>query len=181
VVIFEDYDKGLITPALINKVVTEARKKNIPIVVDPKRKNFWNYKNVSLFKPNLKELKEGLKVDIDLSNRKQFAGIVDKFRQQQGIDNAMISLSEHGMFYNTENGSKMVPPAFTRSVSDVSGAGDTVVSVAALCMAIGLDPYDMCVITNLAGGQVCEKVGVIPVNKRQLFKEATSLIKKKIL
>ncbi|MEW6469316.1 MAG: bifunctional ADP-heptose synthase [Bacteroidota bacterium] len=180
VVIFEDYDKGLITPRLINKVVAEARKKKIPIVVDPKKKNFWNYKNVSLFKPNLKELKEGLKRDFDFTSRKKFQAEVDEFRERQNIDIALITMSEHGMYVDDGKTKKLIP-AVVRNIADVSGAGDTVVSVAALCLAARLDPESMAIITNLAGGQVCEKVGVVPVNKKKLFREALGLISRKAL
>lgn len=181
VVIFEDYDKGLITSHLINKVVAEAKKKKIPVVVDPKRKNFKNYKNVSLFKPNLKELRDGLKMDLDFNNKKIFEKTISNFREEQNIDSVIVTLSEHGLYVNSGEGKKLVPPRLIRNIADVSGAGDTVVSVAALCLAAGLDPVELAGITNLAGGQVCEKVGVVPVNKKQLFKEALLMIKKKLL
>lgn len=180
VVIFEDYDKGLISAGLITKVVNEAKKKKIPVVVDPKKKNFWNYKNVSLFKPNLKELREGLKTEFDINNRKKFQQAVADFRDKQNIEAAIITLSEHGMYIDDGSTQKIIP-AVMRTVADVSGAGDTVVSVAALCLATKLDIESIAIITNLAGGQVCEKVGVVPVNKKQLYKEALGLIAKRQL
>jgi len=180
IVIFEDYDKGLITAKLIQKVTSEAKKKKIPVVVDPKKKNFWNYKDVTLFKPNMKELKEGLKKDFDSSNKKKLAEAVAEFREKQNIDTALITLSEHGMYVDDGETKKMIP-AVVRNIADVSGAGDTVVSIAALCLAAKLDTESIAIITNLAGGQVCEKVGVVPVNKKQLFKEALTLINNKQL
>ena len=180
VVIFEDYDKGLITPSLITKVVAEAKRKKIPVVVDPKKKNFSNYRNVSLFKPNLKELKEGLKWDFDSLNKKQLQKAVSTFREKQNIDIALVTLSEHGIYVDDGSVKRLIP-AMVRNVADVSGAGDTVISVAALCLAAGLDPVSTAAITNLAGGQVCEKVGVVPVNRKQLFREAQHMIRKNLL
>lgn len=180
VVIFEDYDKGLITQSLISKVVAEAKRKKIPVVVDPKKKNFANYKNVTLFKPNLKEMKEGIKWDFDSFNKKQLQQAVTTFREKQNIDIALITLSEQGLYVDDGNEKKLIP-AMLRNIADVSGAGDTVISVAALCLAAGLDPISIATITNLAGGQVCEKVGVVPVKRKQLYKEALELIKQKAL
>jgi rfaE bifunctional protein kinase chain/domain len=178
VVIFEDYDKGLITPALINKVISEAKKKKIPVVVDPKKRNFSDYKNVSLFKPNLKEMKEGIKWDFDVTNKKQLEKAVNQFRDKQNIDTVLLTLSEHGIYVDDGDAKKQIP-AVVRNISDVSGAGDTVVSIAALCLAAGLDTTSIATITNLAGGQVCEKVGVVPINKKQLLRETLAYMKNK--
>lgn len=171
VIIFEDYDKGVISPALISQVVTLAKKKNIPTVVDPKKRNFTHYNGVTLFKPNLKELREGLKVDINAEDLKQVQNITDKLRKNQKIANVLLTLSEHGVFINSDKEKKLVP-AHIRKISDVSGAGDTVVSIAALSCALNLPPIQIAFLSNLAGGQVCEKTGVVPVNKKQLLEEA---------
>jgi D-glycero-beta-D-manno-heptose-7-phosphate kinase len=174
VIIFEDYDKGVITPQLINSIVALARQKNIPTVVDPKKKNFMAYIGVTLFKPNLKELKEGLKLDFDHNNNKELSKAVDGFIKKQKIDNALITLSEKGIYIHNHK-TKTLIPAHIRNISDVSGAGDTVVSVAALCMALKLSPVLTATLANLAGGLVCEKVGVVPINKQQLLDEAIAL------
>lgn len=174
VIIFEDYDKGLITEDLVEKVIRLARKKKIPTVVDPKKKNFHNYKGATLFKPNLKEFKEGAKVDFDHRDVKELKKAVDLFRNKQNIDTILITMSELGVFVNNGKVSKMIP-AHIRSIADVSGAGDTVVSVAALCLALNLNPVVTASIANLAGGLVCEKVGVVPVDKAQLHKEMESI------
>ena len=178
VVIFEDYDKGLITSSLIDKVVKEAKRKKIPVVVDPKKKNFSNYKNVTLFKPNLKEMKEGIKWDFDSLNKKQLQHAVSTFREKQNIEIALVTLSEQGIYVDDGSERKLIP-AIVRNIADVSGAGDTVISVAALCLAAELDPVSIATITNIAGGQVCEKVGVVPVKRKQLFREALQFIKQK--
>lgn len=170
-IIFEDYDKGVLSPALISKVTTLAKKHKIPTVVDPKKRNFLAYKNVTLFKPNLKELREGAGVSVDATNISQLNNAVDKLRKDLNIDIGLITLSEHGVYVNYAKEKKIIP-AHIRKISDVSGAGDSVVSVAALCTALNVSPYYTAFLANLAGGQVCEKAGVVAVNKKQLLKEA---------
>ncbi len=171
VIIFEDYDKGLITPEVIHAVIAMASKAGIPVAVDPKKKNFHHYKGATLFKPNLKELKEGLKLDslthLNLVNHSE----VKKFISRQKIKHLMVTLSEHGIYYSS-NGKSEILPAHIRNVSDVSGAGDTVISIAALCLAMNCHPSYTAALANLAGGLVCEKVGVVPVDKKQLMEEA---------
>jgi len=174
VVIFEDYDKGVLTAELISRIVTACKKRGIPTAVDPKKKNFLSYKGVTLFKPNLAELKAGLKIDIDKTNAEKLQQATSAFQQSQNIDTLMVTLSEAGVFYS-KDGQAGILPAHIRNISDVSGAGDTVISVASLCLALGLRPRTMAALANLAGGLVCEKVGVVPVDKIQLQEEATGL------
>lgn len=174
VIIFEDYDKGCLTPEVIKGVLSYASKKNIPTAVDPKKNNFWEYSGVTLFKPNLKELKEGLKSDFDHSNSKELGKVVSGFIQKQKIEMALVTLSDKGMY--THSGSvKEIIPAHVRTISDVSGAGDTVISIAALCVALKLNPVLTATLANLAGGLVCEQTGVVPINKKQLLNEALQL------
>lgn len=174
VLIFEDYDKGCITPELIKDIVAFAKQKNIPIVVDPKKKNFMLYNGVTLFKPNIKELKEGLKLDFDHNNIKELEKIAANFIKKQNINTVLITLSEKGIYTHSTN-NKAVIPAHVRNISDVSGAGDTVISLAALCLALNLSPIITATLANLAGGLVCEKVGVVPIDKKQLLDEAIRL------
>lgn len=174
VIIFEDYNKGLITLRLIQKVVESARKRGIPVAVDPKKKNFSNYKGVTLFKPNLKELREGLKMDLDLDNENELQRVISSFRNKQKIDTLLLTLSERGICTNSRS-VKEILPAHIRTIADVSGAGDTVISVAALCTALETNPILTAALSNLAGGLVCEQVGVIPIDKEQLLKEALYL------
>ena len=171
VIIFEDYDKGVISASLIEKVTSLAKKHNVPTVVDPKRRNFSAYNNVTIFKPNLKELKEGVGAELSANNLEVLRKTVDVLRKKQQIDIALITLSEHGVYVSSDKEKKLIP-AHIRNISDVSGAGDTVVSVAALCCALNLSPVEIAYLSNLAGGQVCEKSGVVPVNKSQLLEEA---------
>jgi rfaE bifunctional protein kinase chain/domain len=177
VIIFEDYDKGLITETLIRGVIKQAKKLGVPVVVDPKKKHFMNYHGATLFKPNLKELKEGLKAEFDHSSEKQLAKAVDALKTKLKIDLALITLSEHGIYIHGRHVKKRLP-AHYRDISDVSGAGDTVVSVAALCLAAGLKPEMIAEISNIAGGLVCESVGVVPIDKEQLHDEVVSLLVK---
>lgn len=174
VIIFEDYNKGLITNKIITKTVDLAKKLGIPIAVDPKKKNFLNYKGVTLFKPNLKELKEGLKTDIDADNLSELQRMLSSFRHKQKIATILLTLAEKGICTNSRS-VKEVLPAHFRNIADVSGAGDTVISVAALCLALETNPILTAALANLAGGLVCEQVGVVPLNKEQLLKEAFNL------
>jgi len=170
-IIFEDYDKGVITSKLIEQVVDLAKTSNIPTIVDPKKRNFLHYKHVTLFKPNLKELKEGLKIDFDARNNEELKNAIEHLKDKIGANMVMVTLSELGIYINSSE-EKVLIPANIRDISDVSGAGDTVVSVAALGLAAGLTPTRFTALANLAGGLVCEKVGVVPIDKDQLLEEA---------
>lgn len=174
VILFEDYNKGLITPKLISKIVEFAKSKGIPTCVDPKKKNFTAYKGVNLFKPNLKELREGLKMDISTENMNELQRAISSFRVKQKFETALVTLAEKGVLINSRSVKETIP-AHIRTIADVSGAGDTVISVASLLMALKVNPILMAAISNLAGGLVCEQIGVVPVNKEQLLEEALKL------
>jgi rfaE bifunctional protein kinase chain/domain len=171
VVIFQDYDKGTITPKVISTTVELAKKRGVPTVVDPKRRNFMAYQNVTLFKPNLKELREGLKVDVSATEP---AEAVDQLKSRLNADGVMLTLSEHGVYIHYKD-SKIKLPAHQRDIADVSGAGDTVVAIAAACVALNLEPKFVAGLSNLGGGLVCQHVGVVPIDKEELLKEALNL------
>lgn len=171
VVVFEDYDKGTITPRVIHEVIRLANNQQIPTVVDPKKKNFLHYTGATLFKPNLKELKEGLKVDFDAKNTEELQQAVAALKSRLSLKNALITLSERGVYIDSEI-EKHLLPAHIRTISDVSGAGDTVISIAALTMALEIPPKLVAALANLGGGLVCEFIGVVPVNKKSLYEEA---------
>ncbi len=173
-IIFEDYDKGLITEELIDKTVKLSKEMGIITVVDPKKRNFHAYKGVQLFKPNLTELKEGLKIDVDPLNIEQVEQAVNRLKKQLGAKTVMLTLSEHGVYVSSENGNKHIL-AHKRTIADVSGAGDTVIATAALCLAAGLNEFKTAEIANLAGGLVCEHVGVVPIDKARLLREVQDL------
>src|SRR5690606_32879832 len=171
VVIFEDYDKGTLTARVIQEVIRLANNQNIPTVVDPKKKNFLCYVNATLFKPNLKELKEGLKIDFDAKNQDELQNAVSELKSRLSVKNALVTLSERGVFIDGEK-EKHLLPAHIRTISDVSGAGDTVISIAALAMALHIPPKLVAALSNLGGGLVCEFIGVVPVDKKSLYEEA---------
>ena len=178
-IIFQDYDKGIITPPLIDFITTIATKRNIPVTVDPKKKNFSAYRNLALFKPNLKELKEGLSMEFDKNDRKKLLEAIQLIHNKQHIDLVLVTLSEDGVLISRRNEdgdfSYREVPAHLRSIADVSGAGDTVISIATMCLAAGLSDIETAALSNLAGGQVCEFVGVVPVNRDKLLKEVSNL------
>lgn len=174
VIIFEDYNKGLITTKLVSKVVELAKSKNIPTCVDPKKKNFNTYKGVSLFKPNLKELREGIKMDVSGDNINELQRAVSSFRVKQKAETILVTLAEKGVITNSRKIKEHIT-AHVRSIADVSGAGDTVISVASLCRALDCNDIFTAALANLSGGIVCEQIGVVPIDKSQLFEEALKL------
>jgi rfaE bifunctional protein kinase chain/domain len=173
-VIFEDYDKGVITARLVEEAVKLARKMDIPTIVDPKKRNFHHYKHVTLFKPNLKELREGLKLEIEAGDLESVEKAVDQVKNKLDSAGVMLTLSEHGVYIDYK-AQKLSYPAHKREIADVSGAGDTVVSIAALCVALGLSPEKVAMLSNLGGGLVCQYVGVVPVDKKELLAEAVEM------
>ncbi|MGD9991714.1 MAG: bifunctional heptose 7-phosphate kinase/heptose 1-phosphate adenyltransferase [Salinivirgaceae bacterium] len=175
-IIFEDYDKGNITPAIIAHVVALSKKLAIPTLVDPKKRNFLDYKGVTLFKPNFKEICEGLKIEIPKGDFAALHQGAERLRNELNAKHIMVTLSELGIYISTE-GSYFQMPAQVRDIADVSGAGDTVISVAACCLAAKLAPELIAKISNIAGGLVCENVGVVPVEKDLLLSEMQNLLK----
>jgi rfaE bifunctional protein kinase chain/domain len=178
VIVFQDYDKGVISEGLIKTVVGKAIATGIPVAVDPKRRNFTHYRHVTLFKPNLKELKEGLNIEFNSKDRAELEKAAALLNEKLGPAILLITLSEDGVMVCYENNGTRrtaVLPSIVRSVSDVSGAGDTVIGVSSLCLARGVPPEEMAFISNLAGGQVCEKVGVVPVDREGLLNTLINL------
>ena len=173
VLILQDYNKGLLTPTLISKVINLCKENDVPTVVDPKFNNFFEYKGVTLFKPNKKELTEAENIleKLTLEEIKNVAALV---REKLGAEKIMTTLSEDGVIIDSENETVHLP-AHPRKIVDVSGAGDSVLSVAALCIAAGINNDLTAALSNLAGGIVCEQVGVVPIDKDLLFSEAMEL------
>ncbi|MFP4064187.1 MAG: bifunctional heptose 7-phosphate kinase/heptose 1-phosphate adenyltransferase [Bacteroidales bacterium] len=175
-IVFEDYDKGVISPALIGEVMELAMIHDVPVVVDPKKRNFTSYQGVNLIKPNLKELREGLNLNGELVDHEQIQKAVLALQDKLKVETVLATLSDKGIYYSRRKPSGEIEsgsiPAYIRDVADVSGAGDTVISLAALCVAAEAPVELMAQICNLGGGLVCEKVGVVPVNKDKLLLEA---------
>jgi D-glycero-beta-D-manno-heptose-7-phosphate kinase len=170
VIIFEDYDKGVLDAESIQEIVAFAKTKGIPTIVDPKKRNFLNYQGTDIFKPNLKELKEGLKIEFDAKNLDEIKAAVAAAKNTLGVNGVFLTLSEFGVFIDFAGETHHIP-AHLRSITDVSGAGDTVVSIAAMCLALKLSPKIIAGMSNLGGGLVCEYVGVVPIEKEKVKAE----------
>lgn len=166
-IIFEDYDKGCLNADLIRTVIEKANNKNIPVAVDPKKRNFFNYKNASLFKPNMRELKDGLQLNTLSSSTEDLAHAFKVLNEVMPVKQAFFTLSEDGVFI-TDGQNKLYHPAHKRNIADVSGAGDTVISVATCALACGLDASSLAYVANLAGGYVCQFPGVKAITLDEL-------------
>lgn len=163
-VIFEDYDKGVLSKDLIRNVIRLAKATGALVTVDPKKRNFFDYDGADLFKPNLKELLDGLNDNRNNLPLEKIRDLMSGFAKRKNIAIMMTTLSERGIaVYDEKTGTFFNQPAFLRKISDVSGAGDTVISVATLCLVAGIPVERTAVIANLAGGIVCEYAGVVPI------------------
>lgn len=172
--IFEDYNKGLLTERVIQEAIVLCNANNIPTTVDPKKKNFLAYQNVTLFKPNLKELKEGLDIQFEFKRGEEFENAVELLSQKLNTKYTFVTLSEHGVYIHSEDVCAYVN-AHRRSIRDVSGAGDTVIAVATLCLIAEMSPVEIAEISNIAGGLVCEKSGVVSIDLDELKAEVLRL------
>jgi rfaE bifunctional protein kinase chain/domain len=174
--IFEDYNKGVLTQRVITEIIEECNRFNVITVVDPKKDNFFTYRHVTLFKPNLKELKDGLNVQIHFpQDRTSFENAITELENRLQNKISFVTLSEHGVYIRDTSESHYFP-AHLRNIADVSGAGDTVISVAALCLSAGLSLSEVAQIANIAGGLVCEKSGVVPIEREQLLAEVNRIL-----
>jgi rfaE bifunctional protein kinase chain/domain len=175
VVIFEDYNKGVLTEDVNEKMIGICKRNNIVTTADPKRKNFFSYKGVTIFKPNLKEVKDGLNVLIDDVSDTFLQSIHRQLEKILHHSISLITLSEKGIFYHDQDSSKIIP-THIRTIADVSGAGDTVIAVASLVYAKTQDINLSAAMANIAGGLVCEAVGTVAINKEKLLYECCQLL-----
>lgn len=179
-VIFEDYNKGVLTSKLIEKLINLCNQHQIVSAVDPKKKNFLAYKNVTLFKPNLKEVKEGLNMvveEVDLKKMQHIHHVLHEVLQHQI---SLITLSEKGVFYQDQKNSSIIP-THVRKIADVSGAGDTVIAVVSLVMAVTRQIQLAAEMANIAGGLVCESVGTVAIEKQKLLVECKRLLNNQVV
>ena len=168
-IILQDYNKGVMTPWLIEAVISLAKEKGIFTAVDPKKANFFAYKGVDLFKPNLKEVRESSPFPV-LPNLESLENAADYLHKMLHNTFTMLTLSEKGLYLKGHSSGQLYPTT-PRNIADVSGAGDTVISIATMALSAGLDIDIVAKLSNLAGGQVCESPGVVPVNLRLLQEE----------
>ncbi len=175
IVILEDYNKGVLTQTVVTKIIALCKQHHILTAVDPKRKNFFSYVGVDIFKPNLKEAVEGLNILTDVVSLSLLKDIHLLLQEKLKHKISFITLSEKGVFYNDNNSSSLIP-THIRSIADVSGAGDTVIAVASLVYAATKNVKLMAEVANIAGGLVCEEVGTVAINKESLLKECEELL-----
>ncbi len=166
VIILQDYNKGVLTESMIHFILQEAKQRGIFTAADPKMTNFFAFKGVDLFKPNLKEVRESTPFPVSTENE-SLQKASDFLREKLGNRYTMLTLSEKGLFLDDGSRGKRYP-TIPRNISDVSGAGDTVISIAAMALAAGLELKTVALLSNLAGGQVCESPGVVSVNRALL-------------
>ena len=175
ILIFEDYNKGVLTERVIEQAIALCRASGVITAVDPKRKNFFNYKNVDIFKPNMKEVQEGLNLLFETADIYQLRNIHEQLHKQLQHKVSLITLSEKGIFYQQLQNAAIIP-SHLRNVADVSGAGDTVIAVAAMVYAATKNAHLMAEIANIAGGLVCEEVGTATVDREKLLRECELLL-----
>jgi len=175
IIIFEDYNKGVLTDKLIRQVISLCRQAGVLTAVDPKKKNFFTYQHIDIFKPNLKEVKEGLNLVVDQAEPPVLQLIHRELENILHHRISFITLSEKGVYYQSGDQAGLIT-SHLRSISDVSGAGDTVIAVASLVYAATKNVYLMAEIANIAGGLVCEEVGTVAINKEKLLHECELLL-----
>jgi D-glycero-beta-D-manno-heptose-7-phosphate kinase len=175
VVIFEDYNKGVLTAELIGELIGLCRQHNIVTTVDPKRKNFFCYKGADIFKPNIKEVKDGLNLLLEDIDESSLRDVHQQLEAKLDHSISLITLSEKGMFYQANDQSAILP-TYVRNIADVSGAGDTVIAVASLVYSVEKDIAAAVAMANIAAGLVCEEVGTVAVNKEKLLRECKAFL-----
>ncbi len=166
-IILEDYNKGVLSKSLIEKIIELANKEDKLITVDPKFDNFFQYKNVTVFKPNLKEVEDAFGIKIDIQNNLEEIGF--KLLEQLNSKYILLTLGKDGMAIFRNDEPMKIIPTKARKVLDVSGAGDTVISTLTLSLLAGATIEEATYLANYAGGLVCEEAGVVPIEKENLY------------
>jgi len=175
VLIYEDYNKGVLKENVVDRITAHCKEIGIMTAVDPKKRNFLAYRNVDIFKPNLKEVREALNIELSQVNDEALNTVHDSLKETLQHKVTFITLSEKGVFYNDSETTAIVP-SHIRNIADVSGAGDTVIATASMVYALSHNAALMAEISNIAGGLVCEEVGVVPVKKDLLQEESVRLV-----
>lgn len=162
--ILEDYNKGVLVPAVIEAALDAAQRRDIPVVVDPKARNFFAYRGATVFKPNLPELQAALQAPVEADDPEW----MERIRRELGCRHLLVTLGEGGMALLTEEGEYLRVPTVARSVYDVSGAGDTVTAVVATALGAGATPAEAAILANHAAGIEVSKAGVATVSPDEL-------------
>ena len=167
-VILEDYNKGVLSASLIEKIIKLAKSKGIIVTVDPKFNNFFSFKEVTVFKPNRKEAEDvlGMKIKTDEDISAAGGRILDKINSRY----VLLTLGEGGIAVFEKGKPEKRMPTKARKVADVSGAGDTVISTLTMALAAGADIIEASYLANYAGGIVCEEIGIVPIEIDKLFR-----------
>jgi D-beta-D-heptose 7-phosphate kinase/D-beta-D-heptose 1-phosphate adenosyltransferase len=163
--VLEDYNKGVLVPAVIDRAIAGAKKKQIPIVVDPKYRNFFGFQGATIFKPNRRELDAALGAAVDLEHPETLPAVIKKL----GAAHLLLTLSEHGMALIDQSGEIHRIPTTAREVYDVVGAGDTVTAYLAAMLAVGATPLESAVIANYAAGVEVGKAGAATVTAAEII------------
>jgi D-beta-D-heptose 7-phosphate kinase/D-beta-D-heptose 1-phosphate adenosyltransferase len=163
--VFEDYNKGVLVPRVIEAAMAAARAKNIPIVVDPKYRNFFLYRGATIFKPNRRELEAALGADVDLDHPEALPSTLARL----GVDHLLLTLGERGMALVSAGGVVKRVPTVAREVYDVVGAGDTVTAYLALVLAAGGSATEAAIIANYAAGVEVGKLGAATVTPDEVI------------
>lgn len=167
-IIIQDYNKGVLTKKFIRHILLQSTKMNIPVAVDPKEYNFFEYQQIDLFKPNIKELSEALQMKIDPKNINSLRKAAEELKRKNRFDNLLLTLGAQGIFIYTKEGNSFVVPARQIKTADVSGAGDTVISIATLGFVKDFTFKRIAQLSNAAAGKVCRKVGIAPITLKEL-------------
>lgn len=167
-IVFSDYNKGCLSEIVIREIITQAKNNNIPILVDPKFNNFFEYSNVTLVKPNKKEAEVALNMRLDSVEEVNKAG--KTLLKKLNVDNVLLTLGQDGMVLFENNGNITRIPTKARTVADVSGAGDTAIASFAAAFISGADVKQAAVVANIASGIVCEKPGIVSIEIDELLK-----------
>lgn len=167
-IILQDYNKGVLTKNIISKIIDLANRHEKIITVDPKFSNFFEYKNATVFKPNKKETEDAL--GLKLKSMKMIEDAGNKLLEQLNAQYVLITLGKDGSALFGNGKEVSIIPTVARKVSDVSGAGDTVISTLTMALTAGADIETATYLANFAGGLVCEEVGIVPIEKEHLFK-----------
>ncbi len=174
-IILQDYNKGVLTGNLIKQIIKLAENTNIIVTVDPKFMNFFSYKNVTVFKPNRKETEDAF--GIRIKTEEDITKVGFRLLEQLNCKNVLLTLGEKGIALFEKGKPERRVPTIARKVSDVSGAGDTVISTLTMALSAGAEIFDAAYLANYAGGLVCQEVGIVPIELNALFKAVSKELK----